>query len=206
VFLLGSIPGAAQAGYSEDTGEVRDSSGAVIARAEITASSVHTGETFRAATTAAGFYFLSSLRPGTYSISATAPGFRQLIHTDIQLNVGDRQRVDFVLAVGPTSEQLTVSAQPDNLNTETSGLSQVIDHQYIVDLPLSRLVNRDLLQLPDPTAQSIGLPGIPTNSAFSNALPLFNVVGLQRLGPTSNANSNLKAAVIEVTWECPTSI
>ena len=147
-------PAASQAGYSEVSGEVRDPTGAVIAKAEVTAKGTQTGEIFRAQTTSAGFYLLSNLRPGRYSVSAVAPGFRQAVREDVQLNVGDRERLDFAMVVGPASEQVTVTSQPAGVNTETSGLSQVIDHQSIVNLPLN---GRNFISLV-PLSPNVALP------------------------------------------------
>ncbi len=137
-FLLMAVaPATAQVGFSEISGEVRDPSGALVGGAKVTAEATQTGDVSRIETTSAGYYLFSNLRPGSYSVSAEAPGFRQAIHQDVQISVGDRRRVDFSLVVGSSSEQVTVTSQPATLNTETSGLTQVVDHQYIVDLPLN---------------------------------------------------------------------
>jgi len=48
-----------------------------------------------------------------------------------------------------------------------------------------------------PTA-ALGIPGIPANAAFNNALPLFTLTGMQQLGPSSGTFSNYETAVIQV--------
>ncbi len=40
--------------------------------------------------------------------------------------------------------------------------------------------------LPDTATNSLGIPGIPTNAAFNNALPLFTFTGYQQLGPSAS--------------------
>ena len=115
-FLLMAVaPATSQVGFSEISGEVRDPSGALVAGAKVTAEATQTGDVSRIETTSAGYYLFSNLRPGSYSVSAEAPGFRQAIHQDVQISVGDRRRVDFSLVVGSSSEQVTVTSQPASL-------------------------------------------------------------------------------------------
>jgi hypothetical protein len=45
---------------------------------------------------------------------------------------------------------------------------------------------------------ALGIPGIPTNAAFNNALPLFTLTGMQQLGPSSGTFSNYETAVIQL--------
>ena len=112
VILVGAAtPAASQVGFSEISGEVRDASGALVAGAKVTAQATQTGDVSRADTTSAGYYLFSNLRPGNYSVSAEAPGFRQAVRQDVQISVGDRRRVDFSLVVGSSSEQVTVTAR-----------------------------------------------------------------------------------------------
>ena len=42
-----------------------------------------------------------------------------------------------------------------------------------------------------PPPSSLGIPGIPTNAAFNNALPLFTFTGFQQLGPSASTFSAL---------------
>ena len=42
---------------------------------------------------------------------------------------------------------------------------------------------------------ALGIPGIPTNAAFNNALPLFTFTGFQQLGPSASTFSNYQTAV-----------
>ncbi len=49
--------------------------------------------------------------------------------------------------------------------------------------------------LPDTASASLGIPGIPTNAAFNNALPLFTFTGFQQLGPSASTFSQYQTAV-----------
>jgi hypothetical protein len=45
---------------------------------------------------------------------------------------------------------------------------------------------------------ALGIPGIPTNAAFNNALPLFTLTGIQQLGPSSSTFAQFQTAVWQV--------
>ncbi len=54
------------------------------------------------------------------------------------------------------------------------------------------------MQLDASPSQSLDIPGIPSNGAFDNALPVFNIVGYQQIGSPSNTNSNFRTDVTEL--------
>src|SRR5438445_371999 len=68
-----------QAYYSTLVGTVRDTSGGVVPNAQVAAIEVTTDVKTSASTNAAGDYRIENLRPGTYSVQATAQGFSQKI-------------------------------------------------------------------------------------------------------------------------------
>jgi hypothetical protein len=47
-------------------------------------------------------------------------------------------------------------------------------------------------------SNALGIPGIPTNAAFNNALPLFTLTGLQQLGPSASTFAQFQTAVWEM--------
>ena len=49
--------------------------------------------------------------------------------------------------------------------------------------------------LPATASSALGIPGIPTNAAFNNALPLFTITGFQQLGPSASTFTNYQTAV-----------
>ena len=76
------LPTAAVSGY------VRDSSGAVIPQAIVTASNRETGQTRTAPVGADGHYKMGALPVGAYDIKAEAASFQQEVKTDLVLTVG----------------------------------------------------------------------------------------------------------------------
>lgn len=61
-----------------------------------------------------------------------------------------------------------------------------------------RSIDRGAFLLSSPPSQSINLPGIPTNGAFSNELPTFLITGFQQLGPPANVDSLFRTDGIEI--------
>ena len=76
------LPTAAVSGY------VRDSSGAVIPQAIVTASNRETGQTRTAPVGADGHYKIGALPVGAYDIKAEAASFQREVKTDLVLTVG----------------------------------------------------------------------------------------------------------------------
>ena len=47
-------------------------------------------------------------------------------------------------------------------------------------------------------SSALGIPGIPTNAAFNNALPLFTLTGIQQLGPSGSTFAQFQTAVWQI--------
>jgi hypothetical protein len=62
----------------------------------------------------------------------------------------------------------------------------------------SRSLKLAATQLTSPPSDSLGIPGIPSNAAFGNAMPMFVISGFQQLGPSLSAYSDTKTAVTEI--------
>jgi hypothetical protein len=61
-----------------------------------------------------------------------------------------------------------------------------------------RALNRTGAQLPGTASEALGVPGIPTNAAFNNALPVFSIAGITQLGPSPSTFSNFSTNVTQV--------
>jgi Carboxypeptidase regulatory-like domain len=137
VALAGLFPVSLQAqniSTAELHGTVHDASGAVIPNAAITIADASKG--FSRATTSdgQGEYQLLLLPPGTYVLTATAPGFAKLTETNVVLTVGERAELRLSLAVGG-SETINVSSGADIIETQRSSQSTTVDQLRIENLP-----------------------------------------------------------------------
>jgi hypothetical protein len=93
------------------------------------------------------------------------------------------------------------------------GVSRTLGQQYVANETHSfgsrtvnearfgytrRALNRLGTQLADTASNSLGIPGIPTNAAFNNALPVFAIAGITQLGPSPSTFSNFSTNVTQV--------
>jgi len=128
---------AAQVGQAEITGEVRDPSGAVVPSATVTATEVRTNLSYASTGGNGGVYVFGYLKPGVYTITVEATGFKQFVRQGIQLATGELVRVDAELVLGNGGESIVVTEDAPPLQTESGRLGQVISNRKIVDLPLN---------------------------------------------------------------------
>lgn len=124
-------------------GQVRDSSGAAIPEAKVTATNAGTNAQRSALSNEAGDYAFPSLPPGIYTVTAERPGFKTLVRSRVEIQVQQNARIDFELQVGLVSESVEVVANAVMV-TENSTVGTVIENRRIVELPLN---GRNYLQL-----------------------------------------------------------
>jgi Carboxypeptidase regulatory-like domain/TonB dependent receptor len=132
--LAASSAIAAQEGRGTITGTIRDEAGAIVPGATVTVTSVAMGTTVTTNTNEAGVFQAPYLIPGTYRVSAELSGFKKALR-EVEVRIADRLEVDMVLAVGQTTESLTVSAETPLLETTTASLGNVVDAKRISQLP-----------------------------------------------------------------------
>ncbi len=132
--FLSVFPFTAAAQDATIVGTVVDPSGATVPEVAITVTSADTGQVRRFKTNDSGQYVIPELRIGRYSIKAEISGFKTAEHRDVVLNVGDRERIDFKLQVGNTSESIEVSATAVTLQTESGEISDVITGEKVTQL------------------------------------------------------------------------
>ncbi len=130
---------AAQAtiSYALLNGTVTDEAGRTVAQAKITVRSLDTNQTFTAASNDTGFYALPSLPPGPYELSVSYAGFGQYTRTGVVLTVGQTATMNVTLKVAAVKEEVVVSTEAPVVETTRTEISQVIDTNQIMSLPVS---------------------------------------------------------------------
>ncbi|MBY0508167.1 MAG: TonB-dependent receptor [Bryobacteraceae bacterium] len=137
LFLMWSIALLAQTTTARITGIVTDSSGAVIANAPVTVSSLSTGIARPVSTGSDGAYLVTNLVVGNYAVVVAATGFKRFEQRPVRLEVDQTVRVDVTLQTGDTKESITVEGGQTLVNTETSALGQIVDNKTIIQMPIS---------------------------------------------------------------------
>jgi len=128
----------------EITGEVADSSGAMIPDARVTITNVGTNVTRETITNSTGRYSFPALNPGTYRMRVENTGFQAEERSNIILQVQQTARFDFRLSVGQATETVSIVASAETIATENAATGTVIDNRTIVEMPLN---GRNFLQL-----------------------------------------------------------
>jgi hypothetical protein len=133
--LVGTV--WAQGGTGELSGLVTDPSGAVVPNAQITLTNTATGDKRTTVSTGAGIYRFSALPVvGTYTLEIAPKGFKSVKVANIIVSVGTTVNHDVKLELGATSEQVTVEAGAETVQTSESDLSQLVDRRTWQQMPL----------------------------------------------------------------------
>jgi hypothetical protein len=171
-------------------GTVTDQTGGVVPNATLTIKSLANGETKTATTGKTGDYRFALLRPGTYSLSATAKGFATT-EKQITVELGQVQNIKFQLGVQGQAQVVEVSEAVELLQAENANLATTYDQNKIQNLPSPG---------GDMTNFAMFSPGITvsTGAGYGNysafGLPgdsnLYTVNGLDMNDPFNNLNNS----------------
>ena len=113
------------------TGVVRDASGGVLPGVTVEVASPALIEKVRSATTDGnGVYAIVDLRPGTYSVVFTLPGFATVRRDGIELTGNFTATVGVDLRVGSVEETITVTGQSPVVDVQSSRSQQTIDSEH----------------------------------------------------------------------------
>ncbi len=138
IFLLfATLAASAQVDQGTIAGIVSDQTGAVIPNAQVTVTNIDTGLTLQTTSNDSGIFVVSPLKIGNYKVSGTAPGFQTVVRENLHLDAQQRMGVNLILHPGAVSQTVTVTDAPELLQTEDSGVKQVISTQTINDTPLN---------------------------------------------------------------------
>jgi hypothetical protein len=168
------LPAFGQGVNGTVTGTVTDPTGAVVSGAAVEAANVETGARYTAASTTTGNYAIPNLPVGSYTVTATAPGFKTYSHPNLALSAGQVLKEDVTLEVGSSAESVTVSAEASLLKTESGETAHNVTLKEMDELPLLvitagyRNPYATLTTLPGSSGGAVmnGLGGNGTNAAY----------------------------------------
>jgi hypothetical protein len=151
-----SSPLFSQSNAGRILGSVTDQTGGTVAGATVDVTNVQTGVVRSLITDQAGEYAAPNLIPGSYSVRATAKGFKTIEQKDILLEIDKSVRVDLVLQPGATTDTVTVTGEAMLVETTNSTLGGTISNDTINDLPLNGRNYQYLLALRPGVEQTAG--------------------------------------------------
>ena len=132
---------------AEVSGAVVDPSGSPVPGAQVTMVETDKGTTRTMVTNLEGRYTIPNLPVGQYSLEVTQKGFKSYTQAGIVLQVAINIELNVRLQLGALTERIEVSAQARMVETIDSSISQVVDQERVVDLPLNGRQPTDLIYL-----------------------------------------------------------
>src|SRR6267143_804446 len=168
-------------------GTVTDSTGAIVKGAKIIVTSQETGASQETTSSDEGFYSVSHLAPGLYTINASLAGFKGKTIKDVQIKAEETSGVNLVLDPGAVTEQITVNGDTlPTLNTEDASLTGTITKEQIENLPQFRGDPFELLRL------TPGVFGLGARDSGGNAA---NFPGYTGVGGSNRSVFQIENAV-----------
>ena len=162
---------------AELAGRVTDESGAVLPGVTVTATQTDTGFTRTVVTDANGNYVMPNLPTGPYRLDVSLEGFRSYSQTGIVLQVGSAPTINAQLAVGALSETVSVDAAAPLVEVQRAGISDVVENERIVELPLQGRQVTDLIVLAGAAVQT----GVASSRSMQGGVNI-SVAGGQSFG------------------------
>jgi Carboxypeptidase regulatory-like domain len=165
VVLLAAAPLWAQLTVGGIAGTVKDPSGAVVPKAQITITNEATKAMQTEVSNSVGTYVFSAVPVGTYTLKVSAQGFKGYVDTGIQIHIQNMVTADIRLLPGTVTETVTVTSIVPLLQAQDASLGQTVPTEQVNDLPLN---GRNWLSLAQLSAgsYSIGAPG--SSTIFAN--------------------------------------
>src|SRR3981189_2361388 len=113
----------AQSDLGRISGFIKDPSGATIANAKITVRN-NTGVERQTTTNESGYYVITNVPPGLYTMAAAASGFQRYETRDNKLDPSTDLVIDATLTVGASTQTVEVSASSVQLQTESAAVQK----------------------------------------------------------------------------------
>src|SRR2546425_2030532 len=146
---------AQTAASSTVTGTVSDKTGATVPNAKVDLEDVDTKAKTSSTTGSDVGYTFPSVRPGNYTLTVSAKGFRQAVVSGLKVEIGKSALVNVTLEVGEMSQVVEVTAGAGvELQTLNSSVGDVLDSNMLANMPS---IDRDATSLV--LLQPMAIPG-----------------------------------------------
>ncbi len=140
IFLLASVVFALSLSLNAQTatlqGTTRDTTGALLPNAKVTASNAATGLTRTTVSGDSGIYQFLLLPVGDYTVTAEQKGFQKQVRK-VHLDIGASAVADFQLPVGEVTQEVEVKGEAEAVEPTRSMVSEVIAEREIQTLPVN---------------------------------------------------------------------
>src|SRR5579883_642175 len=156
LWLLYTVPVAAQFDTGTISGSVADPTGAVVPEAEVTIINTGTGATKTLQTDHGGNFVASALPFGNYVVSAVAGGFKESRSEPFALNVGATVRVNLQLTVAAAEQKVEVTGTTTSVDISSSTSGTTLNATQISNLPINGRDVSSFLEIAPGSVNSTG--------------------------------------------------
>jgi hypothetical protein len=191
--LAAAVSALAQTETGTITGSVVDPGGRSVPKTQVQLINQSTGDVRTTLTESSGDFVFTPVLPGKYTVSVTAPGFKQFQRTDLVLTASERLSAGVLaLQVGSVNESITVVAETKPVQTTSAERSGLInDKQTAQLLTIGRDITSLLRVLPGVAggdgSSSLGTFGMPTINGVHNEYNTATIDGV--VGNTRGYNN-----------------
>ncbi len=137
LWLTMSIAAQAQSDNAVIGGFVKDPAGAVVANAKVTVKSEDRAFERTTTSNSEGYYVVSAVPPGLYTIAVEATGFKGYRETGRKVDPNLTVNIDVSLQTGQVSETVTVEASTTQIQTETATVGRLVETKQVEYLQLN---------------------------------------------------------------------
>ena len=155
------------------TGSVTDPQGGAVPGATVTITNVATQQSITVVTSREGIFAANNLDPVLYDVSIEAPNFKKALVEKLKVDTAATATVNVKLELGNVTEQVTITADLQTVNSDSGTLTQTITERQLRDLPLN---NRSVLDLAVTMPNVSGDTGSEdVDAGFGTPMPGFNL-------------------------------
>jgi hypothetical protein len=139
------------------SGTVADAVGAVVPNAKVTMKNAASGDVRTTLSNGSGYFTITAVQPGSYSVTIEAPGFKTWDQTGIEFSQGDSKTLPSIkLEIGKVTETVEIKAGADVVIPDNSEVSTTLNTELVEDVPIVGRDAGELLKL---------MPGMALNNA-----------------------------------------
>lgn len=170
------------------TGTTTDSTGAVVAEAKVTLKNELSGDLRTTVSNGMGYFSITAIQPGTYTVTVSAPGFKNWTQSGIVFSQGDtRTMPQIALQIGAVNETVEITGDQLVVPMENAEISTTLNADVVANIPY---VGRDAGELIKLLPGAVSTNGLKQGSSFtdkvvqSNSGPVgaFSINGTQPNG------------------------
>ncbi len=196
--LSATMPILAQVNTVNLSGTVLDPQQLAVAGAKVTVKSRTTGATRSVESGGDGHYQIIGLPPGDYELTVEAKGMSKLVKPILRLALGEAAEFDPQMAVAAGQQTVTVTGEPEVIETHRTDVSQSVTTTQIDNLPINgrNYINFTLLNSQAARDSTPSIGAAPTSGLnFGGQRARSNEVSVDGADAVDNSTNGIRATV-----------